>query len=158
MNLNPLIKTQKIIMKKFKNWIPLSIQIFYYLKDILDPEYPNKIYTFGIVSFEGIFIEILYFCQIITIDHLLIPTIKICSMSPLMGISIQNKIYQKNLIKRLHQLIPKTWNWRFSIEIPNYSHLKSLNISKQLNDKERISAALENFGIRKVIEECYEKA
>ena len=48
------------------------------------------------------------------------------------------------------------WDWKFNIQIPRYSHLKSDNISKQINDKERESAAMENFGIRFVIKKSYQ--
>jgi metal-sulfur cluster biosynthetic enzyme len=148
----------KKIRNKFKKWLPLSIQIFYYLKNILDPEFPNKIYSLGIISFEIIFVKIFLYIKCAFFGILLIPTIKYCGMSPLIALCVENKLNKKKLAKKLNKIFPSDWNWKFTVEIPFYAHLKAINISKQLNDKERKSAALENLGIRRIIKKSYEKA
>jgi metal-sulfur cluster biosynthetic enzyme len=153
----PKTKISKIEKKKFKKWNPFSLQLFFYLKYILDPEFPYKIYALGIICFEKIFIKIFFFFKCVSFNILINPTNQICSMSPLIARCIENKLNKKKLAKKLDEIIPSKWNWKFSFEIPFYSHLRSLNISKQINDKERKSAAMENIGIRQIIAKSYEE-
>ena len=53
----------------------------------------------------------------------------------------------------------ETWtyyNFRFKIDlaVAEGSHSTAAEITKQINDKERVAAALENPNLRKTIEEC----
>ncbi|AFP65320.1 hypothetical protein CMESO_129 (nucleomorph) [Chroomonas mesostigmatica CCMP1168] len=157
MNINYNIYNKIFSNRCLKIWAPLSIHLFYFLRNILDPEYPLKIYFLKIISFERIFIQVFSFNQTISFDFIFIPTIKKCSLSPLLGIFLENKIYKIQIAKKLSEILPKIWNWAFFFEMPFYSHTKSFVITKQLNDKERITSALENCSIRRTIKKCSQK-
>jgi metal-sulfur cluster biosynthetic enzyme len=145
------IKNFKNFKNKCKIWVPITIQIFYFLKNILDPEFPYKIYTLGIISFERILIKIFVFNKSFNFNILVIPTIEFCNMSSLILLFIYNKLNQKKLIKKLNKILPLNWTWKFFTEIPSYSHINAKHVSKQINDKERKAAAMENLGIRFII-------
>jgi hypothetical protein len=106
---------------------------------------------------EGIFVQNLKNVPFVILRLWIVPTNKGCSLSPLIGISIENLFLQNPLQKVLDYFFPKNWNWKFSFHIPGYSSVKSKLYTKQLNDKERISAAFENEGIRRALNKCYKK-
>ena len=60
---------------------------------------------------------------------------------------------KKKLI--LNYIFFNNWNWEFYIYITPKFHSKGLSVSKQLNDKERLSIALENNFVRNVIKFSY---
>lgn len=71
------------------------------------------------------------------------PTIPHCSMATLIGLSIR-------------VLLLRTLPARFKItvEITPGSHTSEVAINKQLADKERVAAALENNHLLEVINQC----
>jgi metal-sulfur cluster biosynthetic enzyme len=147
----------KYFKNKCKLWEPISIQIFYFLKNILDPEFPYKIYTLRIISFEMILIKIFVFNKSFNFNILIIPTIEFCNMSSLILLCIDNKLNQKKSIKKLNKILPLNWTWKFFSEIPSISHINAHYVSKQINDKERKAAAMENLGIRFIIKKSCKK-
>jgi hypothetical protein len=76
-------------------------------------------------------------------------------MASIIGISIKNILYNELTYEFLHKYFPTNWNWNYSVMILSKNHTKGLFVTKQLNDKERISAAIENISIRKTIKLFY---
>mmetsp|Transcript_15822 Transcript_15822/g.39844 ORF Transcript_15822/g.39844 Transcript_15822/m.39844 type:complete len:158 (-) Transcript_15822:3024-3497(-) len=150
-------KQKKKLKIAFRKWSPLSLQFINYVKNILDPELPKTLILLKVIALEGIFVKNFRNFPLVVFRIWIIPTIEKCSMSSLIGIFIENVFLQKPTQKNLDFFLPKDWNWKFSFEIPNFSHIKGEPYTKQLNDKERISAAFENRGVRKTLNECYIK-
>lgn len=73
----------------------------------------------------------------------LTPTIPHCSMSTLIGLSLR---------VRLLRALPA--RYRVDIRIKPGSHQSEHAVNKQLNDKERVQAALENQHLLQVVEGC----
>lgn len=71
------------------------------------------------------------------------PTIPHCSMATLIGLSIR--------VKLLRALPPR---FKVLVEITPGTHASELAVNKQLADKERVAAALENSHLIEVINQC----
>mmetsp|Transcript_38926 Transcript_38926/g.99445 ORF Transcript_38926/g.99445 Transcript_38926/m.99445 type:complete len:166 (+) Transcript_38926:524-1021(+) len=148
-------KKKKKIKIGYRKWSPLSVKFLNFVKNILDPEFPRTLIFLKVVSLEGIWIKNFKNYPFSVFGISIIPTIDRCSMSSLIGIFIENVLFQKPTQQKVDFFLPKNWNWKFSFGIPKFSHFKSEQYTKQLNDKERISAAFENRGVRTTINKCY---
>lgn len=71
------------------------------------------------------------------------PTIPHCSMATLIGLSIR---------VQLLRALPA--RFKVTVEITPGTHSSEFAINKQLADKERVAAALENNHLLKVINQC----
>lgn len=71
------------------------------------------------------------------------PTIPHCSMATLIGLSIR--------VKLLRSLPPR---FKVTVEITPGTHASENAVNKQLADKERVAAALENKSLIEVINQC----
>lgn len=71
------------------------------------------------------------------------PTIPHCSMATLIGLSIR--------VKLLRALPPR---FKVTVEITPGTHASEQAVNKQLADKERVAAALENSHLIEVINQC----
>ncbi|XP_055315356.1 MIP18 family protein galla-2 [Sitodiplosis mosellana] len=71
------------------------------------------------------------------------PTIPHCSMATLIGLSIR--------VKLLRSLPPR---FKVTVEITPGTHTSEIAVNKQLADKERVAAALENSNLINVINQC----
>ena len=73
-----------------------------------------------------------------------VPTVQHCSLAPLIGLCIRTKLERT--------LVPGTV--KLDIFVKSGTHSTVEDINKQINDKERVSAALENPNIRETVEMC----
>jgi metal-sulfur cluster biosynthetic enzyme len=103
------------------------LAIFDLIRDIEDPEHPYSLEQLSVVkpelisgSVEGIEIEF-------------VPTVPTCSLSTLIGLLIRIQLMRN---------LPR--NIKTSIRVQAGSHMQEKEINKQLADKERVAAALEN--------------
>ena len=71
------------------------------------------------------------------------PTIPHCSMAALIGLSVR--------VRLLRSLPPR---YKVDVEITPGSHVSADAVNKQLSDKERVAAALENVYLLKTINQC----
>ena len=81
-------------------------------------------------------------CEVTTrrADILYTPTIPHCSMAQIIGLMIKVKL---------------TWglprNMKVTVKITPGTHVNEKSVNKQINDKERVLAALENPNIMKIL-------
>lgn len=71
------------------------------------------------------------------------PTVAHCSLATLIGLCLRVKI-ERNINHKL----------KLDIFIKKGTHSTEEEINKQINDKERVAAALENPNLRKLVETC----
>ena len=71
------------------------------------------------------------------------PTIPHCSMSTLIGLCIRVKLLRS---------IPS--RFKVDVTVTPGSHASEHQVNKQLNDKERVAAALENSSLLEVVNRC----
>lgn len=114
-------------------------EIFDLVKDIKDPEHPLTLEELNVVREEQISYD--PETRVTTIEFS--PTINRCSMAPLIGLSI---------IVKLLRTLPD--NMKIDVRISSGTHDSEEAYNKQLNDKERVAAALENSNLLSVINAC----
>lgn len=109
------------------------------IRGINDPEHPLTLEELHVLE-KGL----------ITVDNanneikvLYTPTIPHCSMATLIGLSIRVKLLR---------CLPS--RFKVSVEVNPGTHTSEHAVNKQLADKERVAAALENTHLIKVINQC----
>jgi metal-sulfur cluster biosynthetic enzyme len=110
-------------------------EVYELIRNINDPEYPLTLEQLGVVSFER--------CVVtpnkeVSINYT--PTIPHCSMAQIIGLMIKVKLINS---------LPRTM--KVTVKITPTTHVKELDINKQINDKERVAAAIENQNILTII-------
>lgn len=109
------------------------------IRDICDPEYPNSLEELAVVLRDQIIVDASKYY--VRIDYT--PTIPHCSMATLIGLCIR--------VKLLRCLPP---SYDVDVFIKEGTHVAEFAINKQLNDKERVAAAMENPHLISVVDEC----
>ncbi|CAH3131920.1 unnamed protein product [Porites lobata] len=120
----------------------LAQEIFDLVKDIRDPELPQTLEELSVIEEE--FIEIHQTGNdeyIIKIEFK--PTAPHCSLATLIGLCLRVK---------LERSLP--YKFKLDIFLSKGTHSTEDEINKQINDKERIAAAMENPNLKKIVEEC----
>eukprot|EP01084_Bolivina_argentea_P216489 367782_1 len=112
-------------------------EIFEMIRNINDPEHPLTLEQLAVIKLENIQIN----NNKILINYT--PTIPHCSMATLIGLSIK--------VKLLRSLPTR---FKIKIKITPGTHQSENEINKQLNDKERVAAAIENYSLIKVVNQC----
>lgn len=110
-----------------------------HIRDITDPEHPYSLEQLNVVAEDAITVN----DGDGSVSVEFTPTVEHCSMATLIGLCIRVK-----LLRALPQ--------RFKIEIvlkPG-SHASEDAVNKQLNDKERVAAALENPSLIAMVNRC----
>ncbi|KAE9395838.1 FAM96B protein [Gymnopus androsaceus JB14] len=102
-------------------------EIFELIRHIYDPEHPNTLEDLHVVSAPQI--DITGNCVKVEFT----PTVPHCGLSTLIGLSIR---------VRLIRSLPT--RFKLDIMVKPGSHQSEHAVNKQLNDKERVAAALEN--------------
>jgi len=156
-NANPLIVTEKhqdsmVVLNPYLDLDMLdehcyeyvtSDEIFDHIRNLMDPEHPLTLEQLNVVCSENISVE----DPGNTVSVLFTPTIPHCSMATLIGLCLRVKLLR---------VLPA----RFKVTIKIYpgSHQSEEAVNKQLNDKERVAAALENKHLLDVVNKCIRPA
>ena len=114
-------------------------EIFDLIRDINDPEHPLTLEQLNVVAEEQITVE----DEKNNIVVMFTPTIPHCSMATLIGLAIR--------VKLLRSLPDR---FKVQVSISPGSHATEDAINKQLADKERVAAALENSYLLEVVNQC----
>lgn len=114
-------------------------EVFEFLRNINDPEHPLTLEQLNVVSQDLItlddennFLEVQF-----------TPTIPHCSMATLIGLCIRVKLLRS---------LPS--RFKVTVKISPGGHQSEDSINKQLNDKERVAAALENAHLADLVNKC----
>ena len=118
-------------------------EIFDLIRDINDPEHPLTLEQLNVVTEEQITVE----DEKNNIVVMFTPTIPHCSMATLIGLAIRVKLLRS---------LPDRFKVR--VLISPGSHASEAAINKQLADKERVAAALENSHLLTVVNQCLDTA
>ena len=116
-----------------------NYEIYDLIRDIKDPEHPHTLEQLRVARRELIEVDDtrgrvrVYFT----------PTIPHCSMATLIGLCIR--------VKLLRSLPPR---FKVDIFVTPGKHAQEDAVNKQLNDKERVAAALENANLLKTVNGC----
>ncbi|VVA09720.1 PREDICTED: AE7 [Prunus dulcis] len=117
----------------------LEFFFFTWILDIRDPEHPYSLEQLSVLSEESITVDDKLGRILITFT----PTIQHCSMATVIGLCLR--------VKLKHCFPP---HYKVDIKVSPGSHANEESVNKQLNDKERVAAALENPNLRQLVDEC----
>ena len=106
-----------------------SLEIFEHIKDITDPEHPYSLEQLNVVAEDLINVD----DSLGKVAVKFTPTVPHCSMATLIGLCIR---------VRLLRCLPA--QFKVTIMVTPGSHASEVAVNKQLMDKERVAAALEN--------------
>lgn len=116
-------------------------EIYDLISSISDPEHPLTLGSLAVVNLPDI--SIAPFStrpgteRLRTVTVLITPTITHCSMATIIGLGVR---------VRLEQCLPA--RYRVDVRIKKGTHSDAGPVSKQLADKERVAAAMENASLR----------
>jgi metal-sulfur cluster biosynthetic enzyme len=116
-----------------------ALEVYELLRDIKDPEHPNTLEQLRVVEPKLIRVDddrSRIFVQFT-------PTVPHCSMTTLIGLCIRVK---------LMRCLPR--RFKIDVKLTPGSHDQEVQVNKQLSDKERVAAALENPGLLDVVGSC----
>ncbi|XP_077982738.1 cytosolic iron-sulfur assembly component 2B-like [Glandiceps talaboti] len=116
-----------------------SREVFDLIRNINDPEHPLTLEDLNVV--EQTHVEVDDEESEVKVNFT--PTIPHCSMATLIGLSIRVK-----LLRSLPQ------RFKVDVIITPGSHASEAAVNKQLSDKERVAAALENNSLLQVVNQC----
>jgi metal-sulfur cluster biosynthetic enzyme len=116
-----------------------GLEVYGLLRDIKDPEHPNTLEELRVVNPEHIAVD--ESRRRVTVQFT--PTVPHCSMTTLIGLCI---------LVKLRRCMPQ--NYRFSVRVSPGSHEQEEQVNKQLGDKERVAAALENSALVQAVASC----
>ena len=145
-NANPIVfgKKERRVVKEseYDNSIRDAVnaeEIFDLIRGIKDPEHPLTLEELNVVQEEHTTVDE----KEKLIEVVFTPTIEHCSLASLIGLCIQ--------VKLLRSLPPE---FKIFVKIAPGSHSTEEAVNKQLADKERVAAALENNQLLEVINQC----
>ncbi|XP_067853628.1 cytosolic iron-sulfur assembly component 2B [Heptranchias perlo] len=114
-------------------------EIFDLIRSINDPEHPLSLEELNVV--EQVRVNVTD--QENSVSVAFTPTIPHCSMATLIGLSIKVKLLRS---------LPE--RFKVDVHITPGTHASENAVNKQLADKERVAAALENSHLLEVVNQC----
>ncbi|CAF2063212.1 unnamed protein product [Brassica oleracea] len=107
--------------------------------DIKDPEHPYSLEQLKVLTEDSVEVDD-------TKSHVRVtftPTVEHCSMATIIGLCVRVKL-MRSLPSR----------YKIDIRVAPGTHATEAAVNKQLNDKERVAAALENPNLVEMVDEC----
>ncbi|CAN7094595.1 protein AE7-like 1 [Brassica rapa] len=144
LNANPVVQAKKERLARtqdqHRDYDGLdTLDVYEYVRDIRDPEHPYSLEQLSVLSEDSITLDDKLNRILITFT----PTIQHCSMATIIGLCLRAK---------LKECLPL--HYKVDIRVSPGSHADEDSVNKQLNDKERVVAALENPNLRQLVDEC----
>ncbi|XP_014607266.1 MIP18 family protein galla-1 [Polistes fuscatus] len=129
-----------------KTDLELKESVYDLLRTIKDPEKPQTLEQLDIIYEDCVNICESTPSGISVIRVEFNPTVPHCSLATLIGLCIRVKL-ERHLVAV----------FKLDIFIKEGTHSTEQEINKQINDKERIAAAMENPNLRELVEKCIQE-
>ncbi|WRX32200.1 MIP18 family-like - like 3 [Theobroma cacao] len=110
-----------------------------HIRDIKDPEHPYSLEELKVITEDAI--EVDHERSYVRVTFT--PTVEHCSMATVIGLCLRVKL-MRSLPSR----------YKMDIRVAPGTHATEAAVNKQLNDKERVAAALENPNLLDMVDEC----
>uniref|UniRef100_A0A7S2A8K0 MIP18 family-like domain-containing protein n=1 Tax=Trieres chinensis TaxID=1514140 RepID=A0A7S2A8K0_TRICV len=135
-----------------------SDEVYEIIRNIRDPEHPLTLEQLGVVKPGHVKVLDAHSDEaragaassaapsrkrLSTVDVMFTPTIPHCSMATLIGLSLRVKLLRS---------LPR--RFKVTVRIEPGTHASENAVNRQLDDKERVAAALENDHLRGVVDRC----
>ncbi|XP_062146575.1 protein AE7-like [Alnus glutinosa] len=114
-------------------------EVFDHIRDIKDPEHPYSLEELKVITEDAIEVDDKQSYVRVTFT----PTVEHCSMATIIGLCLRVKLLRS---------LPS--RYKVDIRVAPGSHASEAAVNKQLNDKERVAAALENPNLLDMVDEC----
>ncbi|XP_046864170.1 cytosolic iron-sulfur assembly component 2A-like [Xenia sp. Carnegie-2017] len=118
------------------------LEVFDLLRDIRDPEKDQTLGELDVIAESMIHVQKSGYDEYLVKVNFT-PTVPHCSLATLIGLCVQAKLKEA-----------LTWKYKLDIELTKGTHNSELEINKQINDKERVAAAMENPNLKKIVLDC----
>lgn len=119
-------------------------EIYELIAPISDPEHPLSLESLGVVKLEDVHLtgpsDVSTLTALCRVRVELTPTVSHCSLATVIGLGVR---------VRLEQMLPP--NFRVEVKIKQGTHSQAEEVNKQLADKERVAAALENANLLSIL-------
>ncbi|XP_057980002.1 protein AE7 isoform X1 [Malania oleifera] len=116
-----------------------QLEVFDHIRDIKDPEHPYSLEELKVITEDAIEVDDKHSLVRVTFT----PTIEHCSMATVIGLCLR--------VKLMRSLPPR---YKVDIRVAPGTHATEAAVNKQLSDKERVAAALENPNVVDMVDEC----
>ncbi|KAL5722212.1 Protein ae7 [Ranunculus cassubicifolius] len=116
-----------------------QLEIFDHIRDIKDPEHPYSLEELKVITEDAVELDDKLFRVKVTFT----PTVEHCSMATIIGLCIRVKLLRS---------LPS--RYKVDIIVAPGTHATEAAVNKQLNDKERVAAALENPNLVEMVDQC----
>lgn len=144
---NEVISNKNTIPKYYLDMetddVELKGTIYDIIKTIKDPEKPATLEALNVVQEDDVHVSKMPSNNIRLIRVEFTPTVPHCSLATLIGLCIRVKL-QRILTEK----------FKIDIYVKEGTHSTEEDINKQVNDKERVAAAMENANLFKIVEQC----
>nr|QSX72225.1 cytosolic iron-sulfur assembly component 2A [Halisarca dujardinii] len=126
-----------------KDCTSLADEIFELIRDIRDPERVETLEALDVVQDHLISVQHESVCDTYLVRVEFVPTVQHCSLAHTIGLCIRVKL-------------ERTLSCKFKLDIfvTKGTHSTEEDVNKQINDKERTAAAMENPALRQLVEDC----
>merc|ERR1711874_445771 len=125
----------------------IKFDIYDQIRTIRDPEKPENLEELSVVLEECIHVYPLNGRNNKFIANIeFVPTVPHCHLATLIGLCIRTKL-ERNLVPGQIKL---------DILVKEGTHNTEQDINKQINDKERVAAAMENPDLKETVDQCIE--
>ena len=126
----------------------LKFDIYDQIRTIRDPEKPQNLEELSVV--EEDLVHVYPLCEkknkfIANIEF--VPTVPHCHLATLIGLCIRTKLERTLAPGQI----------KLEIVVKEGTHNTEKDINKQINDKERVAAAMENPNLKETVEKCIEE-
>jgi metal-sulfur cluster biosynthetic enzyme len=113
------------------------------LRLVRDPEHPYTLSHLGVISEANVRVYALaHGTETDVIRVQFTPTVAHCSLAQVIGLCLRAK---------LREAFPEC---KVELVLTPGAHVSELEINRQINDKERVCAAMENEGIVRLVDSC----
>ncbi|KAK4364702.1 hypothetical protein RND71_016060 [Anisodus tanguticus] len=116
-----------------------QLEIFDHIRDIKDPEHPYSLEELKVITEDAVEVDDERSYVRVTFT----PTVEHCSMATVIGLCLRVKLLRS---------LPS--RYKVDIRVAPGTHATEAAVNKQLNDKERVAAALENPNLVDMVDEC----
>ncbi|XP_038726081.1 protein AE7 [Tripterygium wilfordii] len=116
-----------------------QLEVFDHIRDIKDPEHPYSLEELKVITEDAVEVDDKHSYVRVTFT----PTVEHCSMATIIGLCLRVKL-TRSLPSR----------YKVDIRVAPGTHATEAAVNKQLNDKERVAAALENPNLVDMVDEC----
>jgi len=140
-NPNPVLKSNEEEEEGVYDLSEWESRVFDLIRSIKDPEYSYSLEQLKVIKEKHIHVDATHPRHSISIQFT--PTVPHCSLAAIIGLCIRQRLNLDYGLK---------FRLLMSVEPNTHDHWES--ITKQINDKERIFAAMENVGIQELVASC----